>query len=41
MSDATQYNSDMKLSGVTYKTVWKTDKRTGYQYKVVITIKTK
>ena len=41
MKDAEQYNREMKLSGVRYKTIVKTDKKTGYQYKITRTIKTK
>lgn len=36
--DSNDYNREMKVVGLRYKTVWVTDKKTGYQYKRIITI---
>lgn len=40
MKDAKQYNREMKLSNIRYRTIYKTDKKTGFRYKVVQTVAT-
>lgn len=35
MKDSTQYNQEMKVTGLRYKEVWRTCPRTGFRYKVV------